>query len=146
MTTQKIVSGNGFNEGGAVISSTGSGVFASLSSDALVRSNLPQDYSMYGIVEHAVISAGAVTQLLRAGVPGRQIEVMSYAFVCDDTTLVTFKSGTTAISGSFAIATNGGISSPATDNEAIMTTAIGEDLNITNTVGNIAGHITYRIV
>jgi len=146
MTTQKIISGNGFNEGGAVTNTTNSGEYSVLTNEGFTRSAVPADEYRYGIVEHAVISAGAVTQLLRAGVPGRQIEVMSYAFVCDDTTLVTFKSGTTAISGSFAIATNGGISSPATDNEAIMTTAVGEALNITNTVGNIAGHITYRIV
>lgn len=100
---------------------------------------------MYGIVEYAVISAGAVTQQIRAGIEGRQIEVLSYAFVCDDTTLVTFKSDTTAISGDFPIATNGGISSPSGD-DGVMITAVGEDLNITNSVGNIAGHVTYRII
>jgi hypothetical protein len=145
MASVKIIGGNGFNEGGAVTFATPTGVVSELTNPALNRQDLPRDYKMYGIVEYAVISAGAVTQQIRAGIEGRQIEVLSYAFVCDDTTLVTFKSDTTAISGDFPIATNGGISSPSGD-DGVMITAVGEDLNITNSVGNIAGHVTYRII
>lgn len=146
MTSVKIIGGNGFNEGGAVTFTTPTGVVSQLPNPALDRQNLPRDYNMYGIVEYAVISAGAVTQLIKAGIAGRQIEVISYAFVCDNSTVVTFKSNTNAISGGFPIATNGGISSPSGGEDGLMITAVGEALNITNTVGNIAGHITYRII
>lgn len=145
MTSVKIIGGNGFNEGGAVTFTTPTGVVSQLPNPALDRQNLPRDYNMYGIVEYAVISAGAVTQLIKSGIAGRQIEVLSYVFVCDDVTLVTFKSGTTPISGSLSVAANGGVSSPA-NGDGLMLTAVGEDLNITNSVGNIAGHITYRII
>ena len=58
---------------------------------------------------------------------------------------VTFKSNTTAISGAMACAANGGASANGED-DGLMITAVGEALQITNSAGNIAGHITYRIV
>ena len=146
MTTQKIVSGSGFNEGGAVTSSTATGESSALANGAFERAALPPDERRYGVVEYVAISAGAATQELCPAIPGRQIEVLSYVFICDDASTVTFKSGTTAISGAFAMATYGGVSSPTGTDEALMITAVGEALNITNSNGNIAGHVTYRIV
>jgi len=146
MTTQKIVSGNGFNEGGAVINTTGTGEYSTLPNDAIERTAVPADERRYGVVEYVAISAGAATQELCPAVSGRQIEVLSYVFICDDASAVTFKSGTTAISGAFAMATYGGVSSPTGTEEALMITAVDEALNITNSNGNIAAHVTYRIV
>jgi hypothetical protein len=145
MSTQKIVSGNSFNEGGAVTYSNNTGNYSSLTNNEFIRSSLPRDYNMYGVVEHVAISAGAETQELRAAVAGRQIEVLSYVFVCDSLSTVTFKSGSTAISGVMSISANGGASAEG-EMEALMITAKGEALNITNSAGNIAGHLAYRIV
>ena len=66
MASVKIIGGNGFNEGGAVTFATPTGVVSELTNPALNRQDLPRDYKMYGIVEYAVISAGAVTQQIRA--------------------------------------------------------------------------------
>jgi hypothetical protein len=122
MTTSKIIGGNGFNEG------------------------LPQDEFRYGITEYEKISAGAATQELRAAVAGRQIEVLSYVFVVDAASTVTFKSNTTAITGGMELPANGGASAVSADEQGLMITEKGEALNITNSAGNIAGHVTYRIV
>lgn len=147
MSSQKINGAAGFNEGGGTVFSTVTGEATDFSNvENIDRQAVPKDYYMYGIVEYAAISAGAATQELAPAIPGRQIEVLSYVFICDDASTVTFKSGTTAISGPFAMATYGGISSPTGTDEALMITAVGEALNITNSNGNIAGHVTYRIV
>lgn len=143
--TVKIISGNGFNEGGATVFSTSTGETTDLTNDALNRNSLPNDYNMYGITDSVVISAGAATQELGAAIPGRQYEVLSYAFITDADSTVTFKSDTTAISGGMTIGAVGGVSATG-EGGPLMTTAVGEALNITNSAGNIAGHLTYRII
>ena len=146
MTTAKIKSGSGFNERGGVVFTIGPGVFdQGVMSTAINRTALPEDQMRYGITEYADISAGATTQSLRAAIPGRQIEVLSYVFVVDEASSVTFKSNTTAISGAMACAANGGASANG-EGDGLMITAVGEALQVTNSAGNIAGHITYRIV
>lgn len=145
MSSQKIVGGEGFNEGGATVFTTVTGEATDATNPALNREELPRDYYMYGIVEDVAISAAAETQELRAAIAGRQFEVLSYAFVCDAASTVTFKSGATNISGPMSIAANGGVSSDG-GGEALFTTAVGEALNITNSAGNVGGHITYRII
>jgi len=66
--------------------------------------------------------------------------------VVDAASTVTFKSAATAISGGMACGANGGASAVSADEQGLMITAVGEALNITNSAGNIAGHVTYRIV
>jgi hypothetical protein len=145
MSTQKIINANDFNEGGAVTFTDVVGNFSVLQNSVDIRDALPQDYYRYGITEYTTISAGAATQELAAAIAGRQIQVLSYVFVCDEDSTVTFKSGSTDISGGMAVAANGGVSATGEDG-ALMTTNVGEALNITNSVGNIAGHVTYRII
>ena len=145
MSSQKIIGGNGFNEGGATVFTTVTGEATDAPNPALNRQNLPKDYFMYGIVESQDILETAATQELRAGIPGKQFEVLSYAFVCSAASTVTFESNTTVIGGPFAVAANGGVSADG-GGEALFTTAVGEALNVQTTVGDIGGHITYRII
>lgn len=145
MSSQKIIGGNGFNEGGATVFTTVTGEATDAPNPALDRQNLPKDYFMYGIVESQDILETAATQELRAGIPGKQFEVLSYAFVCSAASTVTFESNTTVIGGPFAVAANGGVSANG-GGEALFTTAVGEALNVQTTVGDIGGHITYRII
>lgn len=146
MSSQKINGAAGFNEGGGTVFATVTGETTDLSNvENLNRGAVPKDYYMYGIVEDVAISAAAETQELRAAIAGRQFEVLSYAFVCDAASTVTFKSAATNISGAMSIAANGGVSSDG-GGTSLMTTNVGEALNITNSAGNIAGHITYRII
>tara|TARA_Y100001936_G_scaffold164608_1_gene160727 strand:+ start:761 stop:1201 length:441 start_codon:yes stop_codon:yes gene_type:complete len=144
-TTSKIKGGSGFNEGGGTVFATNTGETKVISTE-FNRDALPADEFRYGITEYEKISAGAATQELRAGIAGRQIEVLSYVFVVDAASTVTFKSAATAISGGMACASNGGASAVSADEQGLMITAVGEALNITNSAGNIAGHVTYRIV
>lgn len=145
MTTSKIKGGSGFNEGGGTVFATNTGETKVISTE-FNRDALPADEFRYGITEYEKISAGAATQALRAAVTGRQIEVLSYVFVVDAASTVTFKSNTTAITGGMELPANGGVSAVAGEDQGLMITEKGEALNITNSAGNIAGHITYRIV
>ena len=124
--TVKIIGGNGFNEGGGTVFSTVTGVATDLTNSALTRIALPADENRYGITEYVTI-------------------VVSYMFFADAATTVTFKSATTAISGAMTLNVNGS----AAMEEAIqglMWTEPGEALNMTNSAGNINGHLTYVIV
>tara|TARA_Y100000385_G_scaffold273057_1_gene314540 strand:- start:31 stop:468 length:438 start_codon:yes stop_codon:yes gene_type:complete len=145
MTSVKIIGSNGFNEGGAVTFTTPTGVVSELPNPALNRQNLPHDYNMYGITLYSDITVAAETLEIVAPIAGRQIEVLSYVFVSDAATTVTFKSDSTAISGGMSVAANGGASSNGDDN-GLMLTSKGEGLTITNSAGNIGGHLTYRII
>jgi len=95
------------------------------------------------VVRTAVLGADAETKELVAAVAGRQIEVVSYVMVASAATTATFKSATTAISSGITLAGSGGVSS--TNNQGLMTTALGEALQITNSAGTINGHISYKI-
>lgn len=145
MSSQKIIGGAGFNEGGATVFTTVTGEVKDLTNPDFTRTEVPQDYYRYGIVESQDILETAATQELRAAIPGRQFEVLSYAFVCSAASTVTFESNTTVIGGPFAVAANGGVSANG-GGEALFTTAVGEALNVQTTVGDIGGHITYRII
>lgn len=100
----------------------------------------------------AVISASSGTTEIVAAVPNMKIRVLAYRLICEADTAVTWKSGTTAISGAMYFAANGGIStSGPTMTPAGLTfefeTAPGEALNLTQgTATNIGGHLLYRTV
>ena len=146
MSSQKIIGGNGFNEGGATVFVTETGETTNLSNPSFTRTAVPQDYYRYGIEESVQITAGAAPQLLATGITGRQFEVLSYVFVCDAASTVTFESDSTAIGGPFAAAANGGVSASSGDDDYLFITEVGESLNVTNSAGNIGGHLTYRII
>ena len=144
MSSQKILGGSGFNEGAATVQATRAGVTSSLSSD-LNRTALPgEEYRYSTEPTFTSVYIGATTSTIVSAVAGRQIEVLSYTLVADAATTVTWKSGSTAISGGMTFGATGGAS--ANDDQAMLRTNIGEALNITNTVGNLNGHITYRVV
>jgi len=144
MSSQKISSGSGFNEGAATVYSSRTGATSSLSSD-LTRSAVPgEEYRYSTEPSFAVVNIAVATGTIVSAVPGRQIEVLSYTLVADSATTVTWKSDSTALSGGMTFGANGGAS--ANDNEPMLRTNIGEALNITNTVGTLNGHVTYRIV
>lgn len=146
MSSQKIVGGEGFNEGGATVFTTVTGEATDAANPALNREELPRDYYMYGITESAQINTAVATDVIRAGIPGRQIEVLSYAFVADAATTVTFEDTNAAdLAGPFPVAANGGVSADGGGDE-LFTTPKGEGLSVSNTAGNIGGHITYRII
>ncbi len=96
------------------------------------------------LADSQTIAVGAETGEVAPAVPGRNLMVVSYVFVADAATTVTFKSATTAISGAMTLDANGGVSAESSD--GLMWTEPGEALNITNSAGNISGHLTYRIV
>jgi hypothetical protein len=144
--TTKIINSNGFNEGGGVLFTTPTGVSSVYTETTTNRTDLPGDGYRYGIDVSVQITAGAATQLLASGIPNRQFEILSYTFVCDAASTVTFKSDSTVIAGPFAVAANGGVATNTSDDSYLFVTEPGEALNITNTAGNIGGHLTYRIV
>jgi hypothetical protein len=144
MSSQKIRTGSGFNEGAALVQTNNTGVFSSLSSD-LTRSAVPGEEYRYSTEPSFLsVSIGATTSTLVAAVSGRQIEVISYTILADAATTVTWKSGSTNISGGMTFAANGGAS--VNDDQAMLRTNVGEALVLVNSAGNINGHITYRIV
>lgn len=144
MSSQKIRTGSGFNEGAALVQTNNTGEFSSLSSD-LTRSAVPGEEYRYSVdPSFASVSVAAASGTLVSGVAGRQIEVLSYTIVSDSATEARWKSGTNDISGGMTFAANGGAS--ANDDQAMLRTNIGEDLVLVNSSGNINGHITYRIV
>lgn len=71
--------------------------------------------------------------------------VVNYALVADSAVDVTFKSGSTAVTGPFGLGANGGVSFPGTiDGPAFVGVAAGDDL-VLNTSGNVqvSGHLSY---
>ena len=147
MSSQKINGAAGFNEGGGTVFSTVTGEATDFSNvENIDRQAVPRDYYMYGITESAQINTAVATDVIRAGIPGRQLEILSYAFVADAATTVTFEdTNAVDLAGPFAIAANGGVSADGGGDE-LFTTPVGEGLAVSNTAGNIGGHITYRII
>jgi hypothetical protein len=151
MAVTENIKGSAFNEGGGVTFTNNTGVFdkgqlvsGGINQDTMA---LPGDAAKFhnsGLV--AVISVGVTTATLVSCPAGRIVEVISYTFITDAATTVTWKSDSTAISGAMTISANGGIAQSGTDDGSILFTAVGEDLKITNSAGNINGHFTYRIV
>jgi hypothetical protein len=144
MSSQKVISGNGFNEGAALVQTNSTGVFSSLSSD-LSRAAVPAEEYRHSVdPSFGSISVGAASGTIVAGVTDREIEVLSYTLVADSATEVRWKSGSNNLSGGMSFAANGGAS--ANDNEPMLRTNVGEDLILVNSAGNLEGHLTYRIV
>lgn len=92
----------------------------------------------------AVISASASgDNVLVASVASKKIRVLSYVIMAEGTVAVTFRQGTTAITGAFPLVINTGISAafnPLGHFETPVTTAL--NLNLSAAIG-VRGHLTY---
>jgi len=145
MSKQKAISSNGFNEYGGVGYVNRSGQIKTLTSQ-IVNTVLPSEGENQFVVDPSFspIEAGTGSTTLIAGVAGLEISVMSYNITASSATSVQFISGgsNTDITGPMTIAANGSIGS---DNEIIFKTKPGDSLVVTNSAGNIAGHIAYKI-
>ena len=77
-------------------------------------------------------------------VVGKVIRLMNYVIIVDGATTVTWKNGTTAVSGPMSYAINGGAAPPAPAWGHFQTTA-GAALNITlgTTTVKVSGHGNY---
>tara|TARA_B100000929_G_scaffold275827_1_gene250054 strand:- start:407 stop:874 length:468 start_codon:yes stop_codon:yes gene_type:complete len=149
----KIISGSGFNEGGAVAFTNNTGAVAG-GSGVLTNTGINQstvalpgdggDFHVDGITSLFNVTAASSGTLI-AGVSNRSIEVIGYTFVADTATTVTWLSAANEISGAMAIAANGGITQYG-DNGSLYFTNPGEALVLVNSgAGILGGSLTYRI-
>lgn len=92
----------------------------------------------------AVISASASgDNTVVSAVTGKKIRVLHYSLVCAAAVTLTWKSGTTAISGGMAFGTNNGISTPYSP-QGLFETASGQALVLSlSTDASVGGHLTY---
>lgn len=104
---------------------------------AFLYSRLPQ-------LQSAVISfASASDNEIIAAVTGKRILVHRLFLVCAGTTNLTFKRGTTALSGAIPMAANGGITFDITG-EPWFTTGIAENFVITSSgSAQVSGTVYY---
>jgi hypothetical protein len=96
-------------------------------------------------VKHAVINENtAARNEIVAAVTGKRIVVLNYTVVASGAVVITWESGSTALSGPMALAANGGASAPGTGESPVLATARGSALNITSAGAvQISGHVTY---
>lgn len=95
------------------------------------------------LIQVSVDENTAANNTIVAAVSGHSIKVMAYVFTVELTTTLTFKSGSTAISGQLSIDDKAGavVISPS---YPILETVSGQALNITQ--GDavlLGGHLTY---
>ena len=100
----------------------------------------------------AISAASSGDNEIVAAVTGRKIRVQNYTIVSAGTVNVTWKSGSTAISGAMPFVANGSLSPAAGGPNAngidgVLETAGGEALvlNLSGAVG-IRGHLRYEVV
>ena len=87
------------------------------------------------------IAAGTGTTTLVSAITGHAIVVDSYLITAQSGTSVQLLDGTGALTGTHYLASNGNVI--AEDCSLYCTTGA---LKVTNSTGNIGGHLTYRIV
>jgi len=100
----------------------------------------------YGAVKFAKIEAtGAGNTLIVPAVSGKRIRVIAYAVVAAQPTRITFRSGTTDITGSMQMVEGGGIAH-AYDG-GLFQTAPNQPLNINLSLdATVGGYVVYREV
>lgn len=81
--------------------------------------------------------------IVAADTNGRKIKVVGYVIVATAATTVTWKRGTTALSGAMSLAANGGVSAPLNETTSWFDTAVNEALVMTLGAGAVQGHIVY---
>lgn len=103
------------------------------------------NYGRKSFLKQAVISfASASDNEIVAAVAGKRILVHRLFLVCSGTTNLTFKRGSTALSGAIPMAANGGITFDITG-EPWFETAVAEAFNIGSSgSGQVSGTIYYR--
>lgn len=99
---------------------------------------------------HAVLTAAvnATTtsgdnSIVAADTNGNRIKVIGYVLVAAAATTVTWKRGSTGLSGAMALAANGGIAAPVNSETAWFQTNANEALVITLGAGAVQGHVAY---
>lgn len=90
----------------------------------------------------AIIVSGAGTTEVVAARSGARIRVYRLTLVCATAQTVTWKSGSTALTGDMAFGANGG-ESPRAFKDCLFQTAAGVALNVTTT-GAAGGHLEYE--
>lgn len=93
----------------------------------------------------SIDQGSAGTSTLVAAVANQSIKVVSYVIVFSGAATAIFKSGTTALSGEMSFGANGGVSSIGTNDLPILSTSVGEALNITTTTTPAKGHMNYYL-
>jgi hypothetical protein len=99
-------------------------------------------------VRTAAINATTTTgdnTIVAADVNGNRIKVIGYVLVATAATTVTWKHGTTALSGAMSLPANGGISAPLNETTAWFSTAANVALVMTLGAGAVQGHVTYVV-
>ena len=92
----------------------------------------------------AVINRATTGTVVEA-VTGRSIMVVSVVLVCSAANVVTWRSGTTAISGAMSFGANGGYAMAR--DEGVFATAEGEALTLLlGSAEQVSGHISYVLV
>ena len=103
--------------------------------------NYPFDEMQFAKIDAAASGSNPVV----AAVPGKAIRVMSWSAVARADVTVTWKSGTTAISGEMDLPAKGG-GTPAGPH-GVMQTAVGEALNLSlSSAINVGGHLGYILI
>lgn len=99
------------------------------------------DRMLFADIDAAASGANAVI----AAVSGKSIRVMCYTVIAAADITITWKSGTTAISGAMDLPAKGG-ASPASP-LGMMRTAEGEALNLTlSGAVQVSGHVGYILI
>jgi len=94
---------------------------------------------------YAKIDTAAATLEVVAAVSGKKIRVHNYALASTGTTQVTWKSGSTAISGPMGMVAGSTLNGD-TDEDGGLETAAGEALNLANAQAvQIGGHLRYTL-
>lgn len=102
----------------------------------------------YALIDDASSGANEVV----AAKTGYKFVVLNYGLIAAGAVNVTWKTGTTALSGAMPIAANGGISASSSvvlpgGTYGLFETAISEALNMTLSAAvQVSGHVAYREV
>lgn len=106
-------------------------------------------YVRFRTEEQARVTIAATTSgdaTVVAAVPGKRIRVVGYALVAGAAVTVKWKSGANDITGSMALAANGGVSHPG-DGAEPLETRPGEALILNlSAIATVGGHLTYELV
>ena len=97
-------------------------------------------------VKRTLINVNGVSGAIVAAVSGKRICVLGICLIVSAAVAVTFKSGTTPVSGPLPLAANGGfvVNPPADPAMHWMETAVGQSLALSNSAEcQCSGFITY---
>lgn len=101
-----------------------------------------------GPIKHAVISAAGVgdnTVVENTG-SGKRVVILSYVLVAAGAVSIQWQDETSNLSGVMPLAANGGIAARGSQEEPLLETGVGSDLqlNLSAAVA-VTGHLTYMV-